>query len=804
MIAIFALRAFNPNVSVCERTFIVIGMCLLVAVFAYMQQQGYGVEKVSSMISTQISVRYHKQPSKLKKIHATTWNIAAINNNPFEYWITYHEPQYNRIMSNVSTFIENPGDFDVPVSKVFTEKMYTELEESMKEAGWTGLEETRKRWETEYKDRKVITEFIKDSLLGKKRLASMPDRVTNTIVTTDGATMRPSVINCYGGGDLGTMDKWWTQWRDFMFDKEIVVTRQGGEEKSIKVKEMLMKIRKSKYPAITSEEEAISVPLQTLCLAIFDAILVNMMNTVGRKAWQPLREDMCNKLNLRKTDRTIEILETTYGNSDIQFLQEVAGSFADVSKKKPLSGMFDIYYPAEMDADRDQNSFILLKKDIFREVKEVTNDVLKEMDTSKDVPLAKGDLLALTAVDAEDGTKYLLASFHGDTNGLATVPIVTAMHQYAVTKLPDHKLLFGMDANTYAQPEEDQQGVVEFAQFYRSKSLNSCYGPYPNPKNFTTFHARTHLQPQLNKAVRLEEKDIKGDKNPKDFIVFFSSDYDIVTTTKDNTGDRKYIENMVFPTLDFPSDHGVTSTILTVKPGVHVRSSEEVASSETINTSSSSSSVDKGPSVDAEEDTPLSSEDSKKSTGTTERDNESKDGMLAKDLTSEPTANGQEQRSKPLLEDQESSSSSSSSPTNKPSPKPSLRTSAKPTRSHDTPSHDMTSNNNALNNNSNNNGRNIGSQSVNQQVAKKGGGSTHTGSDKNSDSQTSIPPQTNANSIRLGNFIGNSFGNNNRIVNNGSVSGNPSDRSFRNVLDGLLVRKSNRRHEKNANLRRYR
>ena len=224
-----------------------------------------------------------------------------------------------------------------------------------------------------------------------------------------------------------------------------------------------------------------------------------------------------------------------------------------------------------MDADRDQNSFILLKKDIFREVKEVTNDVLKELDTSKDVPLAKGDLLALTAVDAEDGTKYLLASFHGDTNGLATVPIVTAMHQYAVTKLPDHKLLFGMDANTYAQPEEDQQGVVEFAQFYRSKSLNSCYGPYPNPKNFTTFHARTHLQPQLNKAVRLEEKDIKGDKNPKDFIVFFSSDFKVVTTTKDNTGDRNYIENMVFPTLAFPSDHGVTSTILIEHNGTHLR-----------------------------------------------------------------------------------------------------------------------------------------------------------------------------------------------------------------------------------------
>lgn len=36
----------------------------------------------------------------------------------------------------------------------------------------------------------------------------------------------------------------------------------------------------SKYPAITLEEQAISIPLQILCLAIFDSILVHMLNTV--------------------------------------------------------------------------------------------------------------------------------------------------------------------------------------------------------------------------------------------------------------------------------------------------------------------------------------------------------------------------------------------------------------------------------------------------------------------------------------------------------------------------------------------
>lgn len=144
--------------------------------------------------------------------------------------------------------------------------------------------------------------------------------------------------------------------------------------------------------------------------------------------------------------------------------------------------------------------------------------------------------------------------------------MVSAVQGFTSAQMPDRKLLFGLDANTYARPESDQQGVVDFGVFYGDLHLNSCYGPHPSPTNFTTFHARTHLQTQLNKAVSLEEKDVKGDKNPKDFILFFAADYQVLSTTKDNTGRREYVENMVFPTLSFPSDHGITSTVLLELP----------------------------------------------------------------------------------------------------------------------------------------------------------------------------------------------------------------------------------------------
>ena len=38
----------------------------------------------------------------------------------------------------------------------------------------------------------------------------------------------------------------------------------------------------------------------------------------------------------------------------------------------------------------------------------------------------------------------------------------------------------------------------------------------------------------------------------------------MVKATKDNTGERRYVEDMVFPTLKFPSDHGAIAATLKV------------------------------------------------------------------------------------------------------------------------------------------------------------------------------------------------------------------------------------------------
>ncbi|KAL1520344.1 hypothetical protein AB1Y20_021934 [Prymnesium parvum] len=123
------------------------------------------------------------QWSSVAVLYAVTWNIAAINNNPFEYWITHNDKDYNALMEAVQHFIDDPKSRDVPVSQVFSQSMWMELKELMIERGWDGIEQTDKLWRTDFSSRKIISEFMQDKTLGDKRLASMPDRYTNTINT---------------------------------------------------------------------------------------------------------------------------------------------------------------------------------------------------------------------------------------------------------------------------------------------------------------------------------------------------------------------------------------------------------------------------------------------------------------------------------------------------------------------------------------------------------------------------------------------------------------------------------------------
>ena len=94
----------------------------------------------------------------------------------------------------------------------------------------------------------------------------MPDRVTNTINLAGGRGVanRPTVINCFDG-DMTSTARWWAHWKTFMFDTTVRV--EGGGGVAALPASLLQTISRAKYPTLTEEEQAISIPLQTLCQA---------------------------------------------------------------------------------------------------------------------------------------------------------------------------------------------------------------------------------------------------------------------------------------------------------------------------------------------------------------------------------------------------------------------------------------------------------------------------------------------------------------------------------------------------------
>ena len=156
-------------------------------------------------------------------ITAASWNVSAVNTNPFEYWVTHSDPAYNELMKGVQGLIDNP-ERDIKIHQIFTDGMFSELVEELNARNIGGLELLRRHWIAEYRERTAVARFLKDAQLGVKRLVSLPDRVTNSIRLADGGScLRPTVINAYDGPPLSSMEAWWFQWREFMFRTSVQV-----------------------------------------------------------------------------------------------------------------------------------------------------------------------------------------------------------------------------------------------------------------------------------------------------------------------------------------------------------------------------------------------------------------------------------------------------------------------------------------------------------------------------------------------------------------------------------------------------
>ena len=145
-----------------EITFLFIALVLLLFLFFQSRSPFQFIHSDNKLTSSSTT-------SKATKLTAITWNIAAINNNPFEYYISTDMLQYNDLMNNISHIIQTPSDdIDIPINQIFSNNMFIELLEKINT--FPEISKTSSLlpdlWQSDYSERKCISGFIKDNLIG--------------------------------------------------------------------------------------------------------------------------------------------------------------------------------------------------------------------------------------------------------------------------------------------------------------------------------------------------------------------------------------------------------------------------------------------------------------------------------------------------------------------------------------------------------------------------------------------------------------------------------------------------------------
>ena len=529
--------------------------------------------------------RYESVAHRKAELKVVTWNIAAPNNNPFEFWVAHNNEEYNDLMLTLQKHINNPKCFEIEIRCIFTDEMYLELRQQLAGQGVSGLEVLDTIWKTDFRNRMAISGFLKDRSFGEKRLISMPDRITSSIATQGGLIFRPSPITG-NQSEMNDVQTWWKLWKSYMFE-----TALCAEGKSIKsVFSLLENIPRAKYPAITEPEETISIALQTLCLAIFDAIFIHILSRLAPKTWQPLKSSIHKSLFENKAAVCVSILDEQYADTDVIFIQEASEAF---SSRAGVCLDHFVLRPSGVDGRRSQLSLILARKSLFlrHTARDVTEEVLRRLPSKC---TTAGDLCVFEVATHSEGP-YLLASFHGDSDGACTAPVLKALDELAKERFPEHVLLFGLDANTVAGPgcttvkypsstntdgalgsRSDGQKPASagsavgldgggFSSLLAERGLGSCWQGQDLRGLWTTFNARTYLQPQLHKAVGLEGVLDKRHMRLRDWVVFRAEQLEVAGVERDNTG-RGGFESRVMPSQVFPSDHAVVAATLRRQP----------------------------------------------------------------------------------------------------------------------------------------------------------------------------------------------------------------------------------------------
>ncbi len=134
------------------------------------------------------------------------WNIAGINNNPWEYYVSIDDKKYKILMDNIEHFLTTKGkhikvsyilnqidkDFFGKIDKLIQDNEI--LSDELKDNDEVIID-----FDSIFHLDISVCEFLSNKFIGEYRLISWPDRLLNTIdndsKTGENYIYRPTPIN---------------------------------------------------------------------------------------------------------------------------------------------------------------------------------------------------------------------------------------------------------------------------------------------------------------------------------------------------------------------------------------------------------------------------------------------------------------------------------------------------------------------------------------------------------------------------------------------------------------------------------
>lgn len=258
--------------------------------------------------------------------------------------------------------------------------------------------------------------------------------------------------------------------------------------------------------------------------------------------WMEVKRDL---MSVDKTEQTVRIVEN-YKVFDFILLQEATAALAPA-----LNAAMPSHTLIVPPGARGQDSLILAKKDAMST--ELTDETARFVEAAKESApeLAIEPGYACVVSMRVRGENVVIGSYHSDSDGKMTVPFVNAFTKYTDQKLV--KGLLGIDGNMASDPDKGKLYSHDFREAIARHGWHSCL---PDDV-WTTFKARTFVQPQFQKAVLSKNLSTEADMGPKDHILAAKDAY-FARAARDTSGQQEFLDRPL-PTKTFPSDHAIVA-----------------------------------------------------------------------------------------------------------------------------------------------------------------------------------------------------------------------------------------------------